>query len=347
MKRKAPTMADVAKRAGVSTMTVSRALRSGTAISDDTRKKIVAAAEELGYVIDATASGFASGKTGFVAMTIPSIDNANFAATVRGVTEELRGSGMQLLLGCTNYDVAEEERLVEGVLGHRPDAVIVTGGSHTDRCRRLLASYDAPIIETWDLPATPLQHVVGFSNHEAGRRMADHLYDEGYRRIAFIGGDRERDTRGADRRRGFEARLIERDLSVERVISAAKPPIMMQEAARVFDNLITRWPDTDAVMCVSDLAAFGALSAALQRGLRVPDDIAIAGFGAYDISAFSNPQLTTIDVKAHAIGRQAALLLRESLGASEKDQTQQIRRTAVDIVVRRSTRRCAGEAPAI
>ena len=337
MKRKAPTMADVAKRAGVSTMTVSRALRSGTAISEETRKKIVAAADALGYVIDATASGFASGKTGFVAMTIPSIDNANFAATVRGVTEELREHNLQLLLGYTNYDIKEEERLIEGMLRHRPDAVIVTGGAHTERCRHLLSSYGAPIVETWDLPASALQHVVGFSNHGVGRLMADHLYDQGFRRIAFIGGDAKRDTRGADRRRGFEARLTELELPNDRIISATQPPIMMHEAAQAFDTLMDRWPDTDAVMCVSDLAAFGALSAAHKHGLNVPNDIAIAGFGAYDVSAFATPEITTIDVKAYAIGRQAALLIRESLGSPLEDQTRQIRQTAVDIVIRAST----------
>lgn len=337
MKRKAPTMADVAKRAGVSTMTVSRALRSGTAISQETRKKIVVAADDLGYVIDATASGFASGKTGFVAMTIPSIDNANFADTVRGVTDGLREYNLQLLLGYTNYDIAEEERLIEGMLGHRPDAVIVTGGAHTDRCRHLLSSYGAPIVETWDLPAKPLQHVVGFSNNEAGRLMADHLYDQGYRRIAFIGGDVKRDTRGADRRRGFEARLVELGLDNDRIISATQPPTMMHEAAQAFDALIDRWPDTDAVMCVSDLAAFGALSAAYKHGFDVPKNIAIAGFGAYDVSAFASPEITTIDVKAAAIGRQAAMLIRESLGSSIEDQTRQIRQTAVDIVIRAST----------
>ena len=320
-------------------MTVSRALRTGTAISQETRKKIIAAADELGYVIDTTASAFASGRTGFVAMTIPSIDNANFAATVRGVTDVLRENNLQLLLGYTNYDIMEEERLIEGMLGHRPDAIIVTGGAHTDRCRHLLSSYGAPIVETWDLPAAALQHVVGFSNHEAGRLMADHLYEQGYRRIAFIGGDAKRDTRGADRRRGFEARLKQLGLPIDRIISATQPPTMMHEAAQAFSTLITQWPDTDAVMCVSDLAAFGALSAARKHGLDVPKDIAVAGFGAYDVSEFATPEITTIDVKAHSIGRQAAMLIRESLDSSNEDHTRQIRQTAVDIVIRASTQK--------
>lgn len=306
-------MADVAKRAGVSRMTVSRALRAGTTISPETRAKIVAAADALGYVTDATASGFATGRSGFVAMTIPSIDNANFAATVRGVTEELRAVDLQLLVGCTNYDIDEEERLIEGMLSRRPDAVIVTGGVHTDRCRRLLSAYDAPIVETWDLPQEPLGHVVGFSNYDGGALMADHLYATGRRKLGFIGGAPSVDTRGADRRRGFLARLAALGLETHRVVTDVHPKMIIAEGARAFDTLISAWPDTEAVMCMADPAAFGALSAAKRRGLSTPGAIAIAGFGAYDIGAYADPQITTIDTAPAEIGRRAAAVIWESL----------------------------------
>ncbi len=319
--RRTPTMADVAHLAGVSPMTVSRAFKADSPVKEETRRKIRAAAESLGYVLDSTAAGLSSRKTGFVAATIPSINNANFADTLRGLTEGLRETGLQILLGYTDYDLAEEERLIEQLLRRRPEAVVVTGGAHSPRCRRLLTDAAVPVVEIWDRPQTPLGQVVGFSNAEAASLMVDHFAQQGYSRIGFIGGDSSRDTRGLDRRRGFREALRARGLSDERVLAYGLPPITMREGAEALAALCERWPDTDAVMCVSDLSAFGALSQCQRLGLRVPEDIAIAGFGAYDISEHANPPITTIDVQAREIGRRtAALILRLLQGGGRDEQ---------------------------
>ena len=315
--KKQPTMSDVARLAGVSTMTVSRALRKGTSASDTTRKKILDAAEKLGYVPDGTAAGLSSGRTGFVAATIPSINNANFADTVRGLTEGLAGANLQLLLGYTDYDAAEEERLVEQFLRRRPEAVVVTGGSHTERCRRLLENVDVPVIETWDRPQNPIDEAIGFSNAEAGRIMVQHFFEQGYRRIGFIGGDTSRDSRGLDRRRGFVSALEKLGLQTNRLIASGPPPITMREGAKAMLELLAKWPDTDAVMCVSDLSAFGAMTECQRNGLRIPEDIAVAGFGAYDLSEHAIPPITTIDVGAYRIGRQAAETIAVRLASDE------------------------------
>ena len=302
-KPKAPTMVDVAREAGVSTMTVSRALRDDTSVSDATRAKILTAAERLGYVLDSTAAVLSSRRTGFVAVTIPSINNANFAETVRGLSERLRDARLEILLGYTDYDVQEEERLIEQFLRRRPEAIVVTGGVHTDRCRRLLVNSGVPVVEVWDLPAKPIEHVVGFSNADAAKLMVDHFIERGYRHIAFIGGDTRRDTRGYERRRGFVEALAAHGLDARRLVASGLPPISMHEGAAALGEVLTRWPDTEAIMCVSDLSAFGALTECQRRGLRVPDDIAIAGFGAYDISEHAVPSISTIDVSAREIGR--------------------------------------------
>ena len=260
-------------------MTVSRALRPNTSVSEATRDRIRTAAAELGYVLDVTAAALSSRRSGFVAMTIPSINNANFADTARGLTEGLQDSGLELLLGYTNYDTAEEERLVETFLRRRPEALVVTGGAHTERCRALLADCGVPVIETWDLPATPVNHVVGFSNAAAGAAIAHHLVEKGYRRIGFIGGDSSRDTRGSDRRRGFLAALNDLGVAGDRLMTSGAPPVTMREGSEAMTRLLERWPDTQAVMCVSDLSAFGAMSALLRSGSKVPEDVAVAGFG--------------------------------------------------------------------
>lgn len=337
--KKQPTMSDVARLAGVSAMTVSRALRQGTSASDATRKKILDAAEKLGYVPDSTAAGLSSGKTGFVAATIPSINNANFADTVRGLTDGLAALDLQILLGYTDYDPAEEERLVEQFLRRRPEAVVVTGGSHTERCRRLLGNIDVPVIETWDIPADPIGDVIGFSNAESGRIMVRHFHEQGYRRIGFIGGDTSRDSRGLDRRRGFVAALEEFGLPSDRLVASGPPPITMREGAKAMLELLKKWPDTDAVMCVSDLSAFGAMTACQREGLRVPDDIAIAGFGAYDLAEHAIPSITTIDVGAYQIGRQAAAVIAARLERSDMVHTATSENIAPQLLARASTLR--------
>lgn len=306
---KTPTMADIARKTGVSPMTVSRAFKSGSLINKDTRDAILKAAEDLGYVFDSTASNLRSQKTDFIAVTIPSVNNANFADTVGGLSETLSAHGFQILLGYTNYDVEEEERLIEQFLRRKPQAIVVTGGKHTPRARKLLENANVPVIETWDVPAEPIGHFVGFSNAEAVRSMVDHFVASGYTRIAFIGGDASRDTRGSDRRLGFIAALASHGLDASRLIDAGAPPISMREGANAMARLLTEFPDTEAVVCVSDLSAFGALTECQRRGVPVPGRIAIGGFGDYEIGGICVPALTTIDAQARQIGERTGQLI--------------------------------------
>ena len=315
--RKAPTMADVARIAGVSPMTVSRAFKRDASVSEATRSAILKAADQLDYVFDSTASNLRSQRSDFVAATIPSINNANFADTVGGLTEGLKARGFQILLGYTNYDIAEEERLIEQLLRRRPGAIVVTGGRHTDRSRRLLQNAGIPVIETWDLPAAPLGHVVGFSNAAAVRGMVDHFVARGLTRIAFIGGDADRDTRGSDRRAGFIAAMQAHGLDATRLVAAGVPPISMREGADAMARLLQALPDTEAVICVSDLSAFGALTECQRRGVPVPDGIWIAGFGDYEIGAISVPSLTTINPFPREIGARAAQLILDVLDGKQ------------------------------
>lgn len=307
--RKAPTMADVARLAGVSPMTVSRAFKADSSVSDATREAILTAAESLGYVFDSTASSLRSQKTDFVAVTIPSINNANFAETVRGLSEGLKPRGLHILLGYTDYDMSEEERLIEQFLRRRPEAIVVTGGRHTPRGRRMLENAGIPVIETWDLPEDPIGHVVGFSNAEAVRALVDHFVAQGLTRIAFIGGDASRDTRGADRRAGFIAAMTSHGLDPSRLIAAGPPPISMREGAEAMGQLLETLPDTEAVIAVSDLSAFGALTECQRRGIDVPGRLSIAGFGNYDLGDVSVPSLSTIDPFPKEIGAATAQLI--------------------------------------
>ena len=304
---KQPTMMDVARRAGVSPMTVSRALKPNTSVSTLTREKIRRAADELGYVLDSTAAGLSSRRTGFIAVTIPSINNANFADTLRGLTQTLRDTNLQVLLGYTDYDLEEEERLVEQFLRRRPEAIIVTGEAHTGRCRRMLEMCGVPVVEMWDLPKQPIGQVVGFSNAEAARLMVDHFYQQGYS---------------------------------HRISAEELPPITMRDGASAMRAMLQHWPDTEAVLCVSDLSAFGAMTECQRRGLTIPGDIAIGGFGAYDLSEQAFPPISTIDVRATGIGTIAAQVILNLL-SGEPDATAQttIHRIEPELLVRDSSLR--------
>ncbi len=306
-------MKDVAAAAGVSVMTVSRAFKSDASVSEATRLRIRGIAEHMGYVFDSTAATLRTQKTGFIAVIIPSINNANFADTVGAMSEKLGAAGKQVLLGYDQYRTDIEETLIEQLLRRRPEAIVVTGGNHSPRARKLLQGAGIPVVETWDLPPDPVGHVVGFSNAAAMSAMVDHLAAQGWTRIAFIGGDDNGDTRGADRRRGFVAAMQRHGLDPARLVSAGKPPISMREGADAMARLLQTMPETQAVVCVSDLTAFGALTECQRRGLSVPRDIAIAGFGAYEIAAVSNPTITTINPYPRRIGSVTADLILDLL----------------------------------
>ncbi len=301
-----PTMADVARIAGVSAMTVSRALKGNSYIAKDTLQRILSAVDQLGYVLDRSAGSLSSRRSGFIAAIVPSIDNSNFADTARGITDALEQTSMQLLLGYTNYSVEREEELIESMLRRRPEGIILTGGQHTPKARAMLANAGIPVIETWDIPENPVDAVVGFSNADAMEALVDSLVGQGYSRFGFIIGSEASDTRGYQRHLGFDRALRRHGLSGDRVVSIEAAPIRMSHGAEAIRHLLQRFPDTDVAVCVSDLPAFGAIMECRRMGLAVPHDIAIAGFGDYEIASVSEPAITTVNVDSYGIGTQAA-----------------------------------------
>ena len=258
--------------------------------------RILEIVKQTGYVPDATARVFATRRSGFVAALVPSLNNSNFADTVRGMSEVFDVARLQMLLGDTEYSLAREEDLIRAFLERRPEAIVLTGGVHTARARALLANAEIPVVETWDLPKEPLGDVVGFSNEEAGATMVRYLYERGRRRIGFIGGATNNDTRGSERRRGFERAVKALGLPTDRLVATGKPPVSMAQGADALDKMLSAWPDVDAIVCVSDLSAFGVLAECQRRDIDVPGRIAIAGFGDFEVARCCHPRLTTIAV---------------------------------------------------
>lgn len=310
-------MADVAARVGVSKMTVSRAVnREGSSrrtTSEALRQRILQACQDMGYVIDQTARTFSTKRSGFVAALIPALNNSNFSDTAHGLTAALEGSGLQVLLGYTDYDTSAEERLLRAMLSRRPEGVVVTGGTHTPATRKLLKAAGVPVVETWDLPTAPIDHSVGFSNAEAVAQLVRQLHARGYRRIAFLGGVPQSDARGADRRRGFETALRGLGLPHDRQLSIGQAPVSMEHGAQGVVQLLQRWPDTEVLVCVSDHPAFGAMAECQRRGIAVPQQLAIAGFGGFEVGSACHPHLTTVTVDCAGIGRAAGELLLRAI----------------------------------
>ncbi len=332
-------MAEVAERVGVSAMTVSRAFRNESSVSQDTRRRIMEAVEELGYVLDSSAGALSSKRSGFVAAVVPSINNSNFSDTARGITEAIEAGGLQMLLGYSDYDTAKEEGLIQAMLTRRPEGIIVTGGQHTPKARKMLRAAGIPVVETWDLPEDPIDHVVGFSNAEACRALVHRLHQRGYRNIAFIGGTTNRDTRGADRRLGYQRAIEELGLGRGRIVSFGQPPISMEQGGQAIVQLVDQWPEVDAVICVSDLSAFGAIMECHRQGWAVPGRIAIAGFGNFEVSRCCWPRITTVGIDCKTIGKEAGHVIIRAIEAARAG-TPRVAETSIvpfDVIEREST----------
>lgn len=306
-------MADVARLAGVSKMTVSRVLKGGY-VAETTRARVQRAIDALGYVADAAAGALSSGRSEFVAVLVPSLASSNFSDTVRGLTDAFMPHGLQLLLGATDYLLEREEDLARSMLRHAPRAVALTGRQHTQGTRALLARAGIPVVEMWDLPREPIDFAVGFSNQQAARAMVRHLHARGYRRIGFLAGQDDLDRRGLERLRGYLAEIKALGLGAPRVIRLGASPVTMSHGSPAVAALLDTYPDTDAAMCVSDMSAFGAIMECRRRGLRVPDDLAVAGFGNFEVSWCCEPPITTVSVDAYGIGRRTGEVLATALG---------------------------------
>ncbi|AKM44656.1 LacI family transcriptional regulator [Burkholderia contaminans FFH2055] len=320
-------MSDVARLAGVSKMTVSRVL-AGHSVAAETRARVCAAIDQLGYVADAAAGALSSGRSEFVAVLVPSLSSSNFSDTVRGLTDALEPEGLQLLLGDTDYDLEREERLVRSMLRHQPRCIALTGAQHTDATRKVLERSAIPVVEMWDLPTHPIDTAVGFSNVRAARAMVRHLAERGYRRIGFLGGASELDRRGLDRLKGYQAEIKALKLGEPRIVRLGESPITMGHGGPAMAALLEQWPDTDAVMCVSDMSAFGAIMECHRRGLSVPADMAVAGFGNFEVASCCHPAITTVSVDAYGIGRRTGEALLAALQArdgGERIEPQSIR----------------------
>lgn len=301
------TLIDVAKVAGVSPITVSRALHRPEVVSEKAREKVMAAVRQTGYVSNMLAGGLASNKSRLVAIFLPTIANSIFADTVQALMDRLTEAGYQTLLGLTGYLAEQEEKLLEAVLGRRPDGIVLTGTLHTQSSRLRLAQSGIPLVEAWDLSEDPLDMLVGFSHERVGQATAAHLLAKGYRRFAVVTIG---DPRGLRRCRSLIEELQRHGLdSVP--MQVLTPPATLETGRTGLRQLLEQGASPDVVVCSSDTIAQGVLAEAASRGLQVPGQLAVMGFGDLSSAAQVYPALSTVRVDGHKIGQQVASALLE------------------------------------
>lgn len=306
------TMAEVAARAGVSPSTVSLYLRKPDAVAARSAQQVAKAIKDLGYVPNLMAGGLAAAGSRVVSIIVPSVRNAFFAETVSTLQSALSKAGLQVLLGHSDYSQTIEEALVRAALSWSPAAIVLTGLSHSETTRTLLQNARMPVIEMWELGAPPIDMVVGFSHREVGGTAARHLIHRGRKRLAFLGARLGEDRRAAQRADGFMATASEAGLPA--ILLNHPAPASPEAGAALLARLMDNHGDCDAVACSNDIVALGLLFEAERRGLRVPDQISVVGFGDLEFCASCNPSLTTIRPSGDIIGREVARLILDCLG---------------------------------
>lgn len=314
------TMEEVAQAAGVSRMTVSRALRKDGAVSQSTRERVLKIVSKMNYVPDQMAGSLSTKKSGFVATLVPSLNNVHYAKMLQALTESIETTGLQVLLGHTDYSMNREEELVESMLKRRPEAIALPYDGHTSRTIKLLKQAQIPIVELWEVPPKPIGYTVGFSNEQASYDMTEQLIGLGYSKIAFLCETNDEWTRGAARRSGFTKAMEDANLSPHRMIRYGAPPMSIKDGYDIGMNLDKYFDDIDCIFCVSDSPAFGVLTALRERGVQVPSDVGVAGFGNFEVSRYSVPSISTVKVDPAEVGRVAAELVVRLLSEEEPNR---------------------------
>lgn len=306
------TLIDVAKAAGVAPMTVSRALNRPELVRADTQKKVLEAVRATGYVPNMLAGGLASSKSRLVAILLPTIASSMFAETVQALVDKLTAAGYQTLLGLTAYSVAQEETLVEAILGRRPDGIVLAGTSHSKATVERLLKAKIPVVEIWDLTKKPIDTVIGFSHEEVGKQVARHLLAKKYKRFGVVSID---DPRGLRRCKSLIAELAKQGIA-DTPLEILPAPATIQAgragAARLLDTV-----SPQIVICSSDTLAQGVLAEAASRKISVPDELAVMGFGDLSSAAHIYPALSTVRVDGTSIGIKAAEALLSRFASSQ------------------------------
>lgn len=326
------SLAQVARLAGVSTATASRAFNAPQLLSAETLQRVNAAAEKLQYFPDGLARSLRSKRSMVVGAIMPSLRHAYFATTVEGLQTAIAKQGYTLLLATSNFDPQTELAAARSMIRQGVDGIILVGTQHHPSLLPLLTDRAKPFMITWtydqELPS------VGFDHRRASQALASHLLDLGHRDIVVVVAFLAVSERERERLAGIEDEFAARNMNFapDRVIYAGGSGL--QDGRNALRTALARFPSATAVICANDLLAAGAELECSARGLSVPQDISITGYGDLEIAAAMNPPITTVRTRAEDMGRIAAeCLLAKFAGQNVPDHIE----LATELIVRGST----------
>lgn len=320
-KKTRTTLQDIADRVGITKMTVSRYLRNPDAVAAKTRDKIAAAIEELGYIENKAPAMLSKSSSRAIGVLLPSLSNQIFAAFVQGIEAVTNAHGYEILLAHFGYDENEEEQKIASLLSYQVDGLILTESHHTPRTLQMIQTAGLPVVETMEIPAQPIDMAVGLDHVAASYDVVKRMLGSGKRNIAYFGA--RLDTRTRLRMQGYDKAMQEAGLKPIHVLTEEHSSFSLAETllARALDA----HPDLDGVFCTNDDIATGTLLSALQRGIKVPEQLAVVGYNALDIGQSVRPTLTSVDTPRYEIGRTSAELLLARL------KGEPIKETVIDL----------------
>ena len=313
------TLRDVSEASGVSEMTVSRVLRKRGDVSEVTRKRVLAAAKELGYVPNQIAGSLASQRVNLVAVIIPSLSNMVFPEVLTGINQVFENTPLQPVVGVTDYMPEKEERVLYEMLPWRPSGVILAGLEHSDAARAMMRNSGIPIVEVMDADGLPIDSMVGISHRRAGLEMAQAIQKQGYRNIGFMGTKMPLDHRARKRFEGFTEGLAKAGIEI-RDQDFYSGGSALAKGREMTQSMLERNPDLDFLYFSNDMIGAGGLLYLLDQGIDVPGQIGLAGFNDVELLQGLPRKLATMDACRLEIGRAAAQIILDRNAEDTDDE---------------------------
>lgn len=306
------TIKDIARAAGVSHTTVSRALRGHPAIADSTKRKIRRMADELGYVPNTVARGLKTSRSGVLGVVVRRIVDPFFGGVLEGIEEVLYARGYSLFLAASHRQREREEAIVRAMSERRVEGVIIcstrVGAAH----RRQLGRFGVPTVLVNNQAPEEMTHSIYHDDALGSRQLTRHLIDLGHRRIAYLGNARAGRT-SEDRFLGYRQALAQAGLADRPAYAAEGPNGTPAGGAAGVHGLLKLARRPTAIVCYNDMMAMGAIQALRKAGLRVPADCSVTGFDDIELAAYYDPPLTTFTQPKKEIGRKAAQMILRML----------------------------------
>ncbi len=321
---------DIAKAAGVSHSTVSRALTNTPLVASKTRRRIERIARNLGYTPNAIARGLVTQRTRAVGVIVTTIADPFVAEVVRGIEEIAGDQRYRVFLGNSHSDPNREVNLVKALREWRVDGVIVASSRVGSMYLPMLKKIRVPIVLINNQHTGRYIHSVGVDNILGGRIATSHLISLGHRVIAYIGGPPEH-AANAERKAGYRQALLDAKIKYD-------PSLVLNGSGRAdggdqVADLTQHAPNITALVCYNDMTAIGAMHALKRSGKRIPQDISIVGFDDIDFASYVDPPLTTIHQPKDELGRLAMRMLLDLLNSNKVTNAT----VPVELVIREST----------